>query len=275
MAWSRVIELSVGSDGSGLDMSGLHVDFRIERSISVAQQRAEFTVYNAKEETRKEVLRSGNNVVFRAGYEDEGLGTLFIGSIIDAQSQKRDRDWRTTINAAALRGQSTALARTNVALSYAPGTELAAVIGDIGTALGLVVFGQAQARIALPNGLVFAGNARRALAYAEEILVNNGAGLYVDNGEIVIYRDGEQQSGEFGSTLLDYDTGLLSVEDITEAGDQRRRVRFRTLLIPKLQPNGLITVRTERVSGTFIIERVAFSGSNYGESFIAEGEAVA
>ncbi len=275
MAWNRVVELTVGADGSGLDMSGLHVDFRVERSIAVSQQRAEFTVYNASEETRKEVLRIGSNLIFRAGYEDEGMGTLFIGSIVDAQSEKRDRDWRTTIHAAALRGRDTALSRTNVSLSYAPGTELATVIRDVATALGLAVFGEAQARIALSNGFVFAGGARRALSYAEEILANNGGGLYIDNGEIVIYRDGDRQSGQFGSTLLDYDSGLLSVEDITEVEDARRRVRFRSVLIPKLQPNGLITVRTDRVRGTFLVERIAFLGSNYGERFIAEGEAAA
>jgi hypothetical protein len=268
-----VVELSIGSDGTGLLISDLDIDFDVERTVTVGQQSARFTVYNAKEETRREILRRGRNVIFRAGYEDEGIGALFIGSITDAESRKSGGDWITEISASALRGQETALDRVTVSLSYAPKTRLSQPLNDLASALGLAIFGSENARFALPNGFAFAGSARKALDYCEALLRAEGASLYVDNSEIVVYRIGGTVS-RFSSLILTYRSGLLSAEDITEAEESdKRRIRFETILIPKLLPNSVMTVRSPRVEGNFIVEKVQFQGDNYGGDFRASGEA--
>ena len=81
MAWGRIVELSVGSEGEGLLISDLDIDFKVIKSLTFADNYAEFRIYNAKEETRTKILKKGNNLIFKAGYEDEAVNTLFVGNI--------------------------------------------------------------------------------------------------------------------------------------------------------------------------------------------------
>ena len=277
MAWNRKVELIVESDLSAVTISDLHVDFDVQRSVTFSDNTATFTVYNASEDTRKEILRQGNNLVFKAGYEDEGIGVLFIGNITEAVSRLQGPDWVTEIQASAIRSDSEPLENTNVVLSYAPSTSLASVLRQLGTAMGLVVTGAENANITLPNGWVYVGSTRGALDYCLKILKDNNAALYIDNNTIVIYRT-DTTSSTFTAVYLDYDSGLKSVEDITETTDEtkraEKRIGFNSIILPKIQPNGLIQISTPGLSGIFLVEVVRFSGNNYGGGFDCEGEAV-
>ena len=99
MAWGRITTLTVGFQGSGFIVSDLDMDFEVNRSITLSENTAEFTIYNAKESTRKEVLKQGANVIFEAGYEDETVSTLFAGNITYSSSMKKGMDWVTEIKA--------------------------------------------------------------------------------------------------------------------------------------------------------------------------------
>ncbi len=277
MAFKRVIELSVGESGTGLLISDLDIEFNIERSITFSENTAEFTIYNAKESTRKEVLKEGNNIIFKSGYEDEGISTLFIGNITEAKSIQEGADWISTISASSIRSSRSPLENTYVTISYAPDALLNRPLRDIATALGLVLIGEDNALINLDNGFTFVGSARAALNYCKEILRVNGVELYIDNTEIVVYNVDNRDS-RFSPIYLDYESGLLRVNDITEYKTQTakipRRISFESLIIPKMQPNGLININTDKINGLFLIEKLTFEGDNFGGENRCMGEAV-
>jgi hypothetical protein len=277
MAFNRKIELSVGEVGQGLLISGLDIEFDIERSINFSENTASFTVYNAKSDTRNKVLKKNNNLIFKAGYEDQGIGTIFIGNITTSISSQSGSDWITEIQASSIRSEKQAIQNTYVSLSYGPNIKLSIPIQEIGVALGLTVLGLENATLNLDNGFVFVGSARSALKYVKNILEIEGKSIYIDNTQIVIYNVGEKDS-RFSSVRLNYNSGLLNVKDITDYDNQSaknpKRIEFESLIIPKLQPNGLITLVQTDHDGSYIIEKLKYTGDNFGGDNVCIGEAI-
>lgn len=272
----------MGSDGLGLLISDLDVEFNIVRSITFEENIAEFVVYNAREDTRKDVLKEGFNLIFKAGYKDEIKGNefpaIFIGNITKSTSVREGSDWVSRIEAASIRSSQQPLENTYLSLSYAPNTRLDTPLNEIANALGLAPFGFENAQINLQNGFVFSGSARGALNYCKGILEAGGRSIYIDNTEIVVYNTA-QRSSRFTAVFLDYDSGLLSVEEDTDFDNQSpeapKRIIFESLIIPKLKPNGLVTIQSDNVNGSFIMDKVEFIGDNFGGDFMCRGEAVA
>lgn len=277
MAFNRKVELTIGSDGTGLLISDLQFEFRIERSITFSENTAEFIIHNAKQDTRKEILKEGNNLIFKAGYEDDGVGVIFIGNISDSKSVQERADWITTIQAASIQSSDKALENAYISTSYGPDIFLSRPLKEVANALGLAIFGEENAQINMDNGFVFAGTARAALQSLKKTAEANGIGIYTDNNEIVLYRIGDQTS-RFSPVYLDYESGLLSIDDITEYDNQStqdpKRVGFESLIIPKLQPRGLIRVANTDQDGVYQIEKLNFNGDNFGGDNRCIGEAV-
>ena len=273
MAFNRQLKLSIGADGSGLDISNLHIAFSVTRSITFAENTGEFTIYNMKKDSRSQVLTQGNNIVCAAGYEDEYMGTIFIGYIIEALSQQKNVDNVTKVVAASVRSNRDAINYISVSLAYSAGTSLKQPLKDLANAANVVISGVDTLTFSLPNGWVYAGSLRGALDYMKQILLFNGYGMYIDNAEIIVYNLSGDSS--FGVVYLTYQNGLLEVTDITKADDTARRISFKSLLIPKIQPNGILRIDTPDLSGAFSVDNVRFYGDNFGGDFFAEGECTA
>ena len=109
-------------------ISDLHIDFTIDRSNTISENTAGFVVYNAKESTRKEISREGNNIVFKYGYEDEAMGTLFIGNVYTAISHQEGPDWITTITTVAMQAVDKPPTPKYVSISYNAFTLLSQVL---------------------------------------------------------------------------------------------------------------------------------------------------
>jgi len=291
MAFNRKVSLVVGeflqegSTGTGLEISDLDIEFTIDRSITVSENQATFIIYNASEKTRTEILKEGNNIIFKAGYEDEEFGIIFIGCIDNAFSTYNGADWVTEITAYSARSAKSPVKRTTLALSYAPGTTLGKILKDVGTGLDLVVIGSENAQFEQINGFVFVGRPGEFFRKMNGLLLLHDVGLFVDNAEIVIYKlDG---SSSFSAVRLELGSGLLSAVDITEGalsqskkntnkkGAKKRLISFKSLLDPNIRPNGLLDIAGNSVVGVFLVEKVVFQGDNYGGSFVCEGVATA
>ncbi len=287
MAWGRYCELTVGEGGYGVLISALHIEFDIQKTMKLSENFAKFVIYNAASSTRNEILTEGNNLTFSAGYDDEGISTIFIGQITEAKTQKIGPDWVTELKAVTTRGQSKTIGTIPITLSFGARTALSSIINSLAATLGLVVNGISNANIILPNGWIYTGTTNGALRYIEDILVNEGKGLYITNDELVIYNIGT--ASKFEVTYLTYTGGLLTIEDVTEApkksqGDGKnrnkiqqvsKRVRYETILIPTLQLNAPVTVSGTDQDGTYINEKVTFVGDNFGGDYLCHGEAIA
>jgi hypothetical protein len=275
MAFNRLIELKVTNQANIVtDMADLEIEWSIERSISFSENSAEFTIFNAKEDTRKKVLKEGNNIVFSYGYEDENvgsnkeLGNIYSGNIKTAASGQTGTDWITTIQATTQMGKNKKIENVYVRLSYGPGTSVISPLKEIANRLELVLIGESNANIKMPNGYTFVGAARSGLKYIKEILRANNAEMYTDNNEIVIYKKSPRTS-RFTPVFLDYESGLLNINDITDYDNKDKnnpkRVSIESIIIPKFQPNGIVTIaNTGKLEGTYFIEKMTIEGNNFG-----------
>jgi hypothetical protein len=279
MAFKRIVEMKIGIFGEGVLISDLHIDFDITRSNTFEENTGEFIIYNANENTRKYVLKEGNNIVFDAGYDDEGLGTIFIGNITQSVSKQVGPDWITEVMSSTIQTNLTALKNNFITLSFAENTAVIQPIKKIATAVGLGVYGELSVSgIALENGYTHAGSTRSALVNLKNILKAKDIGLYADNQEIVLYNL-LTKKGRYSTVLLDHKSGLLNISDITEYDNQGsnkktktkvkgKRYEVETLLIPKIQPQGLIKVSAgDPLDGVYFVDKVRTYGNNYGGDF--------
>jgi hypothetical protein len=321
MAWGRLVSLKIGTDptnpSKAIEVADLHIDFEVNRSIAFAENTANFKIFNASEQVRNQVLVEGANLVFEAGYEDIGTGTLFMGNITKSVSIKAGADWITDIQAASTRSAQDPLKTTPVVLSYDAEASLSDALADIADLLGIVLTGGEQVSdITFINGFVHTGSVRVALASYNKVLNSYGYGLFIDNNELVIFS--RVGSSTYKAIFLDYECGLLSVDDKADAHDeelkvqaqqerikkattkkvaretaktkastantvakaqssiaeiQRKKITFKSLLHPKARPNGLVTIKTPHIDGTFLMETLRFQGTNYTEEFYLSGEA--
>lgn len=276
MAFNRQIELDIGVGGTGLRVSQLNFSFNVDRSITAEYNTATFTIYNAKDSTRKNILTTGNNIVFRAGYEDEGIGTIFSGTIIKSNSYLDAADYITEIEAQDIGNNRNALQYQGISISYKAFTPLSIIINELATLINVPVTGVENATTILSNGFTFSGAATNMIKKIAGILNQDGIELFFDSNEMIIYRRYSQDS-RFGVVRVSKESGLLGTVNVTvdEAQqDNKKRISFNTLLNYRLRPAAVVSVRSETTNGAYIIERVAFSGDNLGGDFFAQVEAV-
>ena len=277
MAFIREIELIVGQGDVGLEIAKLDIDFDISRSTTQANNTATFTVYNAKESTRTEILKKDSNIRFKAGYADEGnIGIIFFGTVDKVNSKKQGVDWITTIQAKDISSNQEGLANRSFNFSYKKGSNLSQVINDLAGILSIPVAGVENANIKLNNGFVFVGTLNNLIRKINKTLQVDETQLYFDSNEMVIFKQGGKSS-KFGVTRITPSSGLIgTVEKVNNENedDTRARVNMTVLMNPKLRPNGLINVSSSGLNGSYILEKVRFYGNNYGGDFLVDLEAV-
>lgn len=287
MAFKRVVEMNVGALGVGLIISSLDLDFKIQKSLKLHENSAQFRIYNVSETTANDVLQVGNNVIFKAGYEDEAVSAIYHGNIVQALYGSSRTDRVIDLLCMSNRSTNQKLIKKNVSISYAKGTLISQPIQELAVLLDLVVFGLENASIQLVNGWVYAGSTNGAFRYLQDILFSQGISMYIDNNELVIYNMGEPST--FSVVLLTYSGGLLKIKNVTKPEetvtqkqkrrikkDTRKRLEFESLLIPQLKLNGPVTVQgvNPGIDGTYVLEKLEFFGNNYGGNFKAKGELV-
>lgn len=243
MAWGRIIDIYVGSRvdapnataadtkltttsgaASTTKLTGINPDngeqsldceIDVTRSNRMAKNTATVKVYNLNKQMRLEVGQKGQVIRIDAGYEQGGVGTIFYGQVDSAVSVLEGADYVTTINASHFRAKNLGFDTLYVSLAYVPGASLKQVVSDLGTLLGVAVVGLANADILLPNGWVYPGPLKGALAYVRDVLRFNGRDLFYDLAELVVYE--VSKASEFEAVYLDKESGLLHAEPLVNA----------------------------------------------------------
>ena len=279
MAFKRVIQVDITTQtGSAFRISALDLSFNIERNTDVQNNTASFTIYNVKDDTIRNILTSGNGIIVRAGYEDENnLGIIFSGIISGINAKWEGVDRIVELEATDIGTDLNNILKTKISLSYKANAQLATVINDLSGIMSVPITGiQNISGIVLNNGFVYAGSIRGAIKKIQNIAYVNDVGVYFDLGEFVLYRLYSQDS-TFGIVRVTESSGLIgNIEDITDdkEKDPRARVAFSSLMNPKIKPNTVINIATEKKNGTYIVEKCTFQGGTRSDEFYVRVECV-
>ncbi len=276
MAFIRKVEMSVGVAGVGLLISDLNIDFDITRTNTKQYNAAKFKIYNAKLDTQQRILTQGSNVIFKAGYVDESnIGIIYSGTVIDGSTRRAGVNRVTELICADINANRQALLYATVNFSYKAKTPLSVVLSAIAGQIGIPVSGLENVNIVLNNGFVYSGNWTNLIRRLDKILSANNLYLYFDNNEMVIFTRGAKDD-KFGSAYITPQTGLIGeVQEIENKNEQdtKKRIKFDYYINPKLRPNSVAILKSTKLSGVFIIDKIRFVGNNYGGNFRSTIEA--
>lgn len=279
MAFIRKIELAIGPFGVVTDtlVSDLDLEFDIERSIDTEYNTANFTIYNAKEETRNNVLKSGETLRFKAGYEDEGgaFGGIFTGNIVESVSFRRDINWITEIKAYDIGKISQRKNFILTTVSYKSKTPITTVVKDLAGSLSIPVTGIRNIIGNLNNGFSYTGNITGLINAVKKLLLPQDLGVFIDDSEIVIYNKTTRE-GLYGTLYITPYNGLIggvTIKEDKEKQSNKKRITFTTLLNYNIRPNKVIVLQNTSVEGTFYVDKVRFHGGLRSDAFFAEVEA--
>jgi hypothetical protein len=278
MAFNRVIRLEITNKTKTVKISDLNISFDIKRTTGNEANSAVFTIYNAKESTRNDLLTEESTLNFWAGYEDENnTALIFSGTITEAENRKENTEWITEIKATNFAGNQDVFKYTTISVSYKEKTPLVSVIKDLASSLECALSGVNNTSVILDNGFGYTGNVNGLIDMIRKYLLPDCA-IYFDNEELIIYKiEGESS---FDVVRLTNKSGLISanykVDNTTKTLKNQvpKNIVLSCLLNPKLKPRAVIDIDGKTVKGLFIIEQIQFSGNNFGGDFLCNIEAV-
>lgn len=231
MAFGLVNNLYVGSfDGgngkeNGYDISGLHFDFEISRSIVWYENYAKFKIYNASIETVNRILYEGAAIMHESGFENEpnGIGTLFVGNITRAYCERNGTDVITHVTAQSTRGPEYQLAKVPIALSFEKGSSVLDVLKTVSDWCAMPLQGaDSLSDVTLDDDFNHSGSVSSAMKKINAILDSMGCGrVYFDNSMLCYIDDtgNSEQYQTMGIVKLDYSSGLISASPLRERDD--------------------------------------------------------
>lgn len=262
--WGRAASVELG-DVKIVQTSfqmGMHFSFSVERDKTEIPNSAEVKIWGLSADTRQRLERQ-NELTCRifAGYGDSP-GQLFFGVVQDAETIRdgADRILRVTMDE---EGGNEYLTK-EVALSFAKGTPLSAVLSKLIAATGQKL-GNAQQL----SDLAFLASGAKVL---ESAYVAHGSAVF----ELQLFcraigLDWSFQEGQFTGAKLGQayrtdgplfraDTGLIDVRL-----DRRGNVEGKALLTPDLFPGVGFNVESDQVNGNFVCYGTTHEGDNYDE----------
>ena len=268
--WMRSATLQIGPRRYSMDT--LDFNFEIPFTDSEELTQATIEVRNLSESTRN-AIRKGDQVIVNAGYEND-VGAIFVGQAGEP-SHKRDRvDWVTKILAtAALEEWLT----REVNKTYNKNIKASALLGDLLNLFGVEV-GQMQLvnDVTYPRGKVCKGKLKDILT---EIVTSDCKSRFlIKNGQIII---NDPNNGDNRGYLLSAATGLLKVDDeavttqattpqtTKDTQDQKESkenvVKLEALLNYHIGPGDVMTVKSKKRNGRFLVKNGVYVGSRTGE----------
>ena len=276
--WMRSATLQIGPRRFSMDT--LNFSFEIPFSDSEELSQATLEIRNLSSSTRK-AIRKGDTVIVNAGYEND-VGAIFVGQAGEP-SHKRDRvDWTTKILATAALEEWLS---SEVNKTYNKNIKSSAVLGDLLNLFGLEV-GQMQLvqDVTYPRGKVCKGKIKDILT---EIATSDCKSRFlIKNGQLVI---NDPNNGDNRGYVLSAATGLLKVDDeavTTQAttpqttkdtedqkSDKENVVKLEALLNYHIGPGDVVTVKSQKRNGRFLVKKGVYKGSRTGKWVIEITEA--
>ena len=218
-AFNRKTELFIGtfkdeSDlGSGFLVDNLDYEFDVTRSTVFYKDAATFTVYNPNRDTINEIMNSGVAVIFKAGYENDQFGTIFVGQIATVYTESDGpEEEKIVIVCNSQRGANYPLQRTYVAAVVEEGKTYFDVLKIIADYVGVPISGaEVLKTFKLSEDYIVCGNVRDEVEnFIKRKLREVGGTVIISNNEM-LYID-KNDKANFETVNLTFRTGLISVK---------------------------------------------------------------
>lgn len=269
--FNRTAQAIFGTVGnSTLTVSNSEISFNIVKTPTPESNKATIDIYNLSQKSRDRIRELDQSVTLSAGYtEASGLEVIFVGDISLINHAHARPEVVTRIEA---NDGEIILRESRLSLSYKEGFSVRQILSDIATKLkvpqkvNLTTMDFTDKTFA--NGYAFIGQAKEAL---DTLTKTVGLEWSFQNGELKIQPDGSTDFTR--SIVVNSATGLIgSPERLENIGKKSKsdKVRpgwkVRTLLQPKAEPGGLITLKSNEISDSteFRIEDVEHKGQLRG-----------
>ena len=252
----------------GFDEASLDVQFSIERSLKPEPNTAEIKVWNFNPDHRSQ-LEELDKVAcaVEAGYEG-GFASLFVGTLRTTFSVRENASIVTTLQSG---DGEKEYKQSRINLSIAKATPNASVLQQITKALKIAEGNLATVTPLLlatsplfPQGGVLSGSASQIMTRVSQSL---GFEWSIQEGALQLL----QRSAPLTATavLLSASTGLIGSPSIDNEGI----LTAQCLLIPDVFPGRLLVLESERLVGSYRIEKCNYSGNTAGPEWYIDIEA--
>lgn len=252
----------------GRDLSAFRLSFDVSKTLSGRPNKAQVTVYNLAEDTRRLLSDAAEKrVVLLAGYESETPHAVFVGRLSRVEHARHGPDWVTTVS-----GGNAQPRAARVRLSLGKGATLDRALNEVVKQVGAAGVGAGNApqvaralagRSVGAGGLAISASADVAL---DALLEDLGLEWSVQDDQIQILERGKAR--QVNAAVVASDTGLVGSPEILE----KRRVRARSLLAPGLAPGLLVRLESRDVAGFYRVDSARYTGDTRGQDWYVEME---
>lgn len=236
---SGFFEEIAAADGTGLDLSNMHIRFQVFQNDEASPSNAVIRVYNLAPSTIKRVQGEFDRVVLQAGYESSAFGVIFDGSIKQYRVGKENAT-DTYLDILAADGDvgfNFGMLNATVAAGAKVKAQVDAAIAAMGLKNGYTLSLSGTETL---RGKVLFGMARDLLS---DIARSQKSTWSIQNGAVQIIPLDGYLPGE--AVVLNSLTGMIGLPELTDQG-----VRVKTLLNPILAIGGLIKIDNATLNKT-------------------------
>lgn len=259
-----------------LKITGLTVEFDIEKSLKRTPNTAVVRVRNLSQEQRDHLSslsvakKAGQGKIrceLVAGYQDEH-GLIFRGDLRTATHTREGATWVTQIEG---EDGGRSVLRSRVNQTFPAGTPVATVVLACAAALGvgpgnlpsLVATLATRGGRSFTAGTVLSGQAGEELHH---LLASCGYTYSVQNGALQVQKAGKPLLSV--GALLSEATGLVESPSVNPDGT----VSAKTLIIPNLYPGARCVLASAAVQGQYQIRSVKYTGNSFTADWYASLE---
>ena len=259
------IELATDPNNPG---QSLDVQFSIDRSLKPEPNTAEIQIWNLNADHRSQ-LEEASRVActVEAGYEGQ-TSQLFSGTLRTAFTMREGADLITTLQSG---DGEKEYQQSRVNISIAKTTPNLSVMQQIVKSMGIAEGNLSSASpqllaspLLFPQGGVLSGSASQIMNRVAQSL---GFEWSIQEGALQILQTHAPLATT--ATLLTPETGLVGSPSIDNEGV----LTAQALLIPDIFPGRLLVLESERLSGSYRVEKCAYTGNTAGDDWYIDLEA--
>lgn len=241
--WTRAVELKIGDDDSGMDLSSLRISFDVDKKDESTPNTAVISVYNVSRGTYNKVAKEFTRVTLSAGYKDNH-SLIFNGTIKQVVFRKENATDSVMVILAGDGDIAYNYSVTNTTLAAGSSQKdviYAAMQGynTNGVSSG---FNGIKDAPSLPRGKVMFGASRDFLQNAS---LNTGLDFSVQDGQAQFVAS--KGSLPLEAVILNSKSGLVGVPAQTQDG-----ITATCLLNPSLKVGGVVKINESDVQEMII-----------------------